>query len=564
MLKAIKALLVGTRAVPAKSKTLPHPSSPAGPAGYFMPQSATQLLDMPARKQCLQQLWENSALPKDLYEQFYLQPLYKLVTLMQVLPAAPLGEYAREGGLVDVTLQTTTYAVRLAKGHMLPPGAAPEEQSAQNVQWNVVVFYAALWHYLPLLSQLQGESQSGRAWLPGLTVPSEPYRFRFSAIPPDPTLSTSQSAMIAARLLPAEVIDWLTTLPAATHALMMVASRQPSALPVIDDIIQEAAKLARGDSLSVTSSPAAISDTLTVALSSVAPTTSSVPEVDLQSAVSSANPPLVEEQLPAETLNQPEENAESATEVLLSSALDAPVNDQALAEMVLSPETEVVIEEDMKALLSLMAVEVSVPACLDSQEKGDAPQKESPIPEENQAPVHDLTTVIEDRHDLPDVIEPVISEITDTTVVSELQHSSKKAQAEENNEVDNATAENNIGNAFLQWLSLGVKKGDISINAINSRAHIVSGFVFLCVPDIFHLYIKENNVEGVDRNSIQKAFEKLGRHRIRKGQRFFIGHLYEKPEGVGSYRRINGYLIKANSLYGGTRVPEDSQFLVIP
>lgn len=108
------------------------------------------------------------------------------------------------------------------------------------------------------------------------------------------------------------------------------------------------------------------------------------------------------------------------------------------------------------------------------------------------------------------------------------------------------------------------KKGDISVNTIGSRAHIVSGFVFLCVPDIFHLYIKENNFERTDRNAIQKAFEKLGRHRIRKGQRFFIGHLYEKPEGVGTYRRINGYLIKKNSLYGGTRVPEDSQLLVIP
>lgn len=162
---------------------------------------------------------------QNLYEQFYLQPLKQLMTLMQVLPATSLGEYAREGGLVDVTLQTTTYAVRLAKGHMLPPGAAPEEQSAQNVQWNVVVFYAALWHYLPQLSQLQGEYQSGRTWLPGLTVPSEPYRFRFSAIPPAPTLTTSKSAMIAARLLPAEVIDWLTTLPAATHSLMTVAQR---------------------------------------------------------------------------------------------------------------------------------------------------------------------------------------------------------------------------------------------------------------------------------------------------------------------------------------------------
>lgn len=562
MLKAIKALLVGTREVPAQSKALSHPSSPAGPMGYFMPQSTTQLLDMPARKQCLQQLWENSALPKDLYEQFYLQPLYKLVTLMQVLPAAPLGEYAREGGLVDVTLQTTTYAVRLAKGHMLPPGAAPEEQSAQNVQWNVVVFYAALLHYLPLLSQLQGEFQSGRAWLPGLTVPSEAYRFRFRATPRAPTLAASQSAMIGARLMPAEVIDWLSTLPAATHSLMTIASRQPSALPVIDDIIRDAVKLARGESLSVLFSLASISDTLPVALPSVAPTTenitSSVPEVDLQSAVSDTTSPLIEEQQPAETLTQTEENAASATGGILSSALDMPVNDRPLAEMVLVPETAVGVEEDMQALLSLMALEVSVPACLDSLEEGDAPQKESPLPEKNQGPVHDMITVIEDSCDLPDVIEPDLSECTDTTGISEPQHSSKKPLLEEH------SAENKFLDSFLQWLSLGIKKGDISINTMDSRAHIVSGFVFLCVPDIFHLYIKENNLERTERNSIQKAFEKLGRHRIRKGQRFFIGHLYEKPEGVGSYRRINGYLIKANSLYGGTRVPEDSQLLVIP
>ncbi len=561
MLKAIKELLVGTRDMPVKPTA--SISASRGPAGYYMPASAEQLLSTASRKQCLQQLWENCALPKDLYEQFYLQPLKQLIALMQVLPATPQGEYAREGGLVDVTLQTTTYAVRLAKGHMLPPGAAPEEQSAQNVQWNVVVFYAALWHYLPLLSLLQGELQSGRAWLPGLTVPGDPYRFRFGATPSAPTLATSQSALIAARLLPAEVIDWLSTLPAAAHSLMTIASRQPSALPVIDDIIQDAVKLARGDSLAVSFSPASISSTLTVPLPSVAPTTesitSSAPEVDLQSAVSDTHSPLIEGQQPAETLTtQTEENAASATEVILSSALDTPVNDRPLAEMVLAPEKAVGVEEDMQALLSLLAVEVSVPACLDSQEEGNAPQKESPRPEKNQGPVHDIATVIEDSCDLPEVIEPDLSECTDTTSIPEPQHSSQKPLLVENN------AESKFGDAFLQWLSLGIKKGDISINTMESRAHIVSGFVFLCVPDIFHLYIKENNLERTERNSIQKAFEKLGRHRIRKGQRFFISHLYEKPEGVGSYRRINGYLIKANSLYGGTRVPEDSQLLVIP
>ncbi|MBH3019489.1 TraI domain-containing protein [Serratia ureilytica] len=566
MLKAIKELLVGTRAMTANPTA--SISASQCPIGYFIPTSAEQLLSTASRQQCLQQLWENSALPKDLYEHFYLQPLKQLVTLMQVLPATPQGEYAREGGLVDVTLQTATYAVRLAKGHMLPPGGAPEEQSAQNVQWNVVVFYAALWHYLPLLTQLEGELQSGQTWLPGLTVPGEPYRFRFKVTLSAPTLITSQSAMIAARLLPEELIEWLSILPAAIHSLMTIASRQPSTLPAIDDITLEAAKLARGDGLAVSLLPISNPDTLAIAIPSVAPATEnitfSVPEIDLQSAVSSTHSPLAKEQLPVEQLVQPNGNAPLVTEMLLSSALDVSANDKPLAEKVLEPETVVGVEEDMQALLSLMAVEVSVPTCLDNQEEGNAPQKESLLPEENQGSVHDITSVIEDDCVLPGVIDHELLKSTVTTAILETQHLSKETRLEGNNVEDILNSENHFGNTFLQWLSLGIRKGDISVNTIGSRAHIVSGFVFLCVPDIFHLYIKENKLERTDRNSIQKAFEKMSRHRIRKGQRFFIGYLYERPVRVGTYRRINGYLIKANSLYGGTRIPEDSQLLVIP
>ncbi|CAI0963287.1 helicase/relaxase domain-containing protein [Serratia quinivorans] len=567
MLKAIKALLVGTREVPARSKA----SSPAEPAGYFMPQSATQLLDMPARKQCLQQLWENSALPKDLYGQFYLQPLYKLVTLMQVLPAALQGEYAREGGLVDVTLQTTTYAVRLAKGHMLPPGAAPEEQSAQNVQWNVVVFYAALWHYLPLLSQLQGESQSGRAWLPGLTVPSEPYRFRFSVIPPDPILTTSQSAMIAARLLPAEVIDWLTTLPAATHALMMVASRQPSALPVIDDIIQEAAKLARGDSLSVTSSPAAITDTLTVALSSVALATenitSSVPGVDLQSAVSSSNPPLVEAQLPAEALNQLEENAASATEVLLSSALDAPVNDKPLAEMVVAPETVIGVEEDMQALLSLMAVGVSAPVNQTEQEFGDAPHEdEGPVPADNPVLTDEVTQVIEaaEINRGSDSIDDIAPEAADSTPEFCTPNTTNLTSSQSQKLGIEGDGSIPPGEVFWRWLAEGLNSNELPINSIDARVHLVSGFVFITVPGIFYLYLKQAGLDGAQREALQEDFERLEKHRRVKGKRFYFAHLYETSERTGAFKRTKGYLVKASLLYRGKNLPDDSPVLVIP
>ncbi|CAI1887194.1 MULTISPECIES: TraI domain-containing protein [Serratia] len=569
MLKAIKELLVGARDMPVKPSAIT--SGSRGPTGYYIPASVEQLLSTASRKQCLQQLWENCALPKDLYEHFYLQPLKQLMTLMQVLPATPLGEYAREGGLVDVTLQTTTYAVRLAKGHMLPPGAAPEEQSAQNVQWNVVVFYAALWHYLPLLSQLQGEFQSGRTWLPGLTVPSEPYRFRFSAIPPAPTLTTSQSAMIAARLLPAQVIDWLTTLPAATHSLMTVASRQPSALPVIDEIIQEAVKLARGDSLSVASSPASISDSLTMVLPSVVLTTekitSSVPVVDLQSAVSDTNPPIVEEQLPAEILNQPEENAASATEVLLSSALDMPVNDQPLVERGLVPETVVGIEEDMQTLLSLMAVEVSAPVNQTKQEFGDAPHEdEGPMPADNPALTAEVTQVVEaaEINRESDAIDDIAPEAENSITGFCAPQTTDFALSQSQNLGIQGDGSITPGEVFWHWLADGLNSNEILINSVAARVHLVSGFVFITVPGIFYLYLKQAGQDGSQREDLQEDFESLEKHRRVKGKRFYFAHLYETSERTGAFKRTKGYLVKASLLYRGKNLPDDSPVLVIP
>ncbi|WP_187655733.1 TraI domain-containing protein, partial [Xenorhabdus sp. PB62.4] len=89
--------------------------------GYFRPQSADELQSTPLRRQCLQQLWQNSTLPEGLYQRFYLAPIKQLLGSVQQVPAAPEGEWSGSGGFTDLTLQFTTCAVRLAKGHLLPP-----------------------------------------------------------------------------------------------------------------------------------------------------------------------------------------------------------------------------------------------------------------------------------------------------------------------------------------------------------------------------------------------------------------------------------------------------------
>ena len=584
MLKAIKELLVGTREVPTRAE------SSAGPAGYFMPQSATQLLDMPARKQCLQQLWENSSLPKDLYEQFYLQPLHHLVTLMQRLPATKQGEYANEGGLVDITLQTTTFAVRLAKGHMLPPGAAPEDQSAQNILWNAVVFYAALWRYLPQLALFEGELQTGRPWLPGLTVPAEPYRFRFKPVVPEPVITASQSGLIACRLLPAEAVNWLSTLPAAVKAVMLIASRQPSSLPVIDEIVQEAVKLARGDAIGMEAPtvvtapsssipvPAETSDLVNAPAAQVVLETS-VPGAAVQSAVT-GEPAATNDQEngadTAATVSSEEAMAVPSGDVLLSSALDAPVNDLPLAEMVVAPEPAVEVEEDMQALLSLMNVSVSAPEAPEIQSQEDAPQEEDPELAQRERPATDLPTVADSEPAVPEkALILTVSAAPSEDVVARAETAmpqSPPEQTEPGTDKESAVVSGEIvpasdehsGELFWQWLSTGLSSGDIPINTVEARAHLVAGFVFITVPGIFYLYLKQTGLAGDQREALQDSFERLDKHRRVKGKRFYFAELYASSERKGSFKRTKGYLIKASLLYRGVPVPDDSPVLVIP
>lgn len=588
MLKAIKELLIGTAPTRAKSSSVA--SSPAGPAGYFMPQSATQLLDMPARKQCLQQLWENSSLPKDLYEQFYLQPLHHLVTLMQRLPATKQGEYANEGGLVDITLQTTTFAVRLAKGHMLPPGAAPEDQSAQNILWNAVVFYAALWRYLPQLALFEGELQTGRPWLPGLTVPAEPYRFRFKSAVPEPVITSSQSGLIACRLLPAEAVNWLSTLPAAAQAVMLIASRQPSSLPVIGEIVHEAVKLARGDAIGMAAPtvvtapsssipvPAETSDLVNAPAAQVV-LESSVPGAAVQSAVTGETAATNDQENGADTaaaVCSEEAMAVPSGDVLLSSALDAPVNDLPLAEMVVAPEPAVEVEEDMQALLSLMNVSVSAPEAPEMQSQEDAPQEEDPELAQRERPATDLPTVADSEPAVPEKA-PILtaSAAPSEDVVTRAETAmpqSPPEQTEPGTDKESAVVSGEVvpasdehsGELFWQWLSAGLSSGDIPINTVEARAHLVAGFVFITVPGIFYLYLKQTGLAGDQREALQDSFERLDKHRRVKGKRFYFAELYASSERKGSFKRTKGYLIKASLLYRGVPVPDDSPVLVIP
>lgn len=246
--------------------------------GYLRPQTVESLLSTEIRQKMLKQIRENSLLTKEATERYYMQSLRQCVSLMQELPASEKEHHAVVGGLVDLTLKTVVCALRLSRGYMLPRGASAEEQSAQAVTWNAVIFYAALCHSLPVFGLLEGELADGTLWCPGLTVPSQPYRIRFCQGRGDNAQAIA--TLLGMRLLPDEMVVWLGRTPVALDTLLHQIQDDNRPGCVVSQIISEAVGYAGGVAAEARTQPLHPAALVTPAVRVV----ESVPEVNPESA----------------------------------------------------------------------------------------------------------------------------------------------------------------------------------------------------------------------------------------------------------------------------------------
>lgn len=412
-------------------------SNTVSATGFHFPQSGDALLNTKPRKLLLQQLWDNVSLSKSLYQRLYLQTLQNLLTRVQQLPATTQGKWGGPGGYIDLTLQFTLCAVKLARGQLLPANSAPETQSAQGALWQAVIFYNALGYHLPLLNKIEGEFKDGSPWFPGLTIPHQPFRFRFGNTEGLPRCTQ----WIIPRLLPEDALSWLSSVPEALHCLMVQGENQASD---ISAVLIKAADIVQAPNLS-----------------------------DAHTQI----------ERPAD--NHPgNENGPVASP--LASAMLAPAQDNNPDEQTDAADTQV--------LLSLFS---------------DIKPEEAPTDAE---------------------------QITTPT-------------------------DSNLGQDFLAWLSHALIMQSLPVNTAAAHVHLVSGMVFLCVPAIFHHYLKVCE-RTESREALQTAFEKRQCHQVVNRKRFQQGRLYHAADKTGSYQRVSGYLITASTFYDHHAIPPDTQFLV--
>ncbi|ECM5994356.1 heavy metal resistance protein CzcA [Salmonella enterica subsp. enterica serovar Newport] len=521
MLNRLKKLLPGnsnTRSTETTAPEVAHQSERL-PEGFYMPRTAEELMSTLHRKQCLKQLWENSSMPSDVYQQFCLMPVQKLLMAAQNAPAARDGRWADAGGFGDLTLQFTTYAVRLARGYMFPPGATPEEQAAQSGVWNAVVFWSALFYHLPLLAHLEGELVSGKLWQPGMSSPGEAFRFRYRQQHLQGTEAQQLAAVMAGQLLPEGATAWLATVPGALQNLAGAVWHQHPEMALIRSVLKTAAEEVESPLL---------------ALPVTEPVTAP---------------------LPSETTVQSEGNVPSESQPETSTEASAPETPATATE-----EKGFTLQPSVSGTDEAEAV---VPDTLQS-----ATDAEEKSPEEQN--LHDDTDMLLSLFSAADDHAAVVTAggecLQETQVLIDNDHSQRKHEDTAITLISGSSAPEAViseGEMFINWLKKGVRNGEISLNGKKDKIHIVAGFVFLPVPGIFYEFTKAAGIPADKKDDIQASFERLNIHKRRDNRRFYFAHLCEEPENRSRFKTLKGYLVKGRQLLDGQEL-QDSRYLFFP
>ncbi|EBW7151455.1 hypothetical protein DQC40_21000 [Salmonella enterica subsp. enterica serovar Coeln] len=474
--------------------------------GYLRPLTAEEILDTENCQGLLKQIRDNSLMTKEGTERYYMQPLRRCVNLMQLLPVTEKEHHAVVGGLVDFTLTTVAYALRLSRGYMLPQGAGAEEQSAQAATWNAVIFYAALCRSLTVFGLLEGELPDGTLWIPGLVVPSQPYRLRFCKDREE--RSQALAVLLGMRLLPEDVVVWLGRTPAALDTLLRIIRGKDRPGCVVSKIISEAAELAGGQSAETRNTPEPV-----------------VPAPVVPGVVASVVQPGVVTQ---STEQQQIVVAAPGAKIVMGSALDGATVAGAGNTVVQVPASvpEEPADQTIGNVMALMGFSAENPQ--DTADFGfpvEAPGNQS----DKQTGAPEYT-------------------FSEDTIVTQ---------------VEDAVDGENYGAQFISWLLEQINTGSLTVNNSDSSLHVVSGLLFAPVPGIFRDFLRENKMQPRLRKKIQEEFEAIGVHLVVKGKGLYSFHKYPEKGRVGEPEALFGYLIKIRKLMPVFSVSEDSQYLFI-
>ncbi|MEW5291594.1 DNA-binding domain-containing protein [Erwinia papayae] len=481
--------------------------------GYIQPLNSDEIYLSVLRKKNLNLIKQSLSLPTDIAESFCFSPLNELLLQTQSIPAVPTGKWDYKGAFGDLTLIFISHVVRLAKGFTFPPGAAPEEQSKQNLVWNAVLFWSALFYHLPLCSRIEGELDDGKRWQPGLSVPARPFRVRFYS--PCREWVESFAVLSAGRLLTSQAVEWLSDTPLALHNVAYSIRNHHPEMQLLQKLLNEAAAIA---------------------------------ESPLQHDI--------ETTLSKESGSQAE---------LLTSSFDYLKNKENVTNESLTA-TDFTLATSLEGVSAEFAENPENKPCdINPSEKDD----------DNNTETDSLLSLFDEVNNTEDATNPPTNEthpgtvdftesVTDVPVIQKgMDHDYSGDALSDPGLKSPSPPDIPDGQEFMNWLSKGINSGELSFNEQPDKIHTISGYIFLPVPGIFFEFLKARGENANARESLQLSFERLNIHKRHDKKRFYYVLIHDEPERKGKFRREKGYLVKGKSVFH-QKVPADSLYISVP
>ncbi|SNV30888.1 integrating conjugative element relaxase, PFGI-1 class [Actinobacillus suis] len=128
----------------------------------------------------------------------------------------------------------------MRQSYVLPPNAAPEDQSKQRDAWTAAAIYIALVHDIgKVITDIEIILKDGTRWFAWNGIPSQPYKFKYIK-GRDYELHPVIGSFLANQLIPKSAFDWIAQFPEVLSSLMYAMSGHYDKAGLLSEIVQKA------------------------------------------------------------------------------------------------------------------------------------------------------------------------------------------------------------------------------------------------------------------------------------------------------------------------------------
>lgn len=595
--------------------SLSTPTVQEAPSGWFTPQTAETLLATPLRQSLMKIIWQRTSLSDTLFTELYQAPVARFAERVQLLPASEYHHHSHPGGLLDHSLEVMAFAAKLRQRHLLPAGAAPEDQVREAEAWTAGIIYAALLHDVgKIATDIEVITDDNQPWHPWQERLNKSYRLKYHK-KRDRQLHPVAGSLLVAQILPAAALNWLAQYRELYASFLYCISGHYDRAGIMGELVQEADRASVAQFMGANASTTlerpqpSLAKQMLTALKELVQT-----QFKLSNPHSGSDGWLTEEALwliskttadkiRAWLLQQgvtsvPDSNVRLFDEMQAHGLIIPTPGGKAvwscdikadsgwtpgcpLTLLKLSPAQFWDVMEERPALFTGKVVLVNNSTktpntgCEQSVQSFPASEKEltdlafSLFAPQGAATPTDDTFQPEIPCENPRLVLPVaVLEKTAAALSGDIDntppapdYSSTPPPRPGVPQTDRKITLGLSGQHFYNWLCQAVQARKIVTNDVMARVHMVQGKAFLVSPGIFQLYVQSVTGEtGTEWKKVQLSFQRLGLH-IRGEDGINIFNCEVK--GPRKTRQVKGYLLKKSEDIFGGNVPEDNPYLSI-